>query len=716
MKKLFVYLTLLLAILMANYSYCTPWTNSQPVSKPKYHKIMKKWASYFVPYSQRYQLGMSQSCPSGYCVGSSTYFLTTAFSGNMSPVDVIHLMSIQGATNGTTEMNQIMSLQQQADQAFQSQSVNTFFAAQGVTSSLYPGTLPTEMSQLVPNYQAGQGMNSPNIQNQLTVTIDRIMSGIRGHFQLHPVSAVTITNIAFEYNRITRASINQLATGHMVALFRTPTGNLIFFDSNVGFGLFYNLDQFEQFFNEYYRASNRVSSTMNRFEMPANLRVHTNLALAASPNYQLCMGATSSSFRSSSSRSASSDLLNLLDFCTRKLTFKNVNYEDLSIQILLKHTTDVYFPNFEAGDELVFDYDQNADKYYYGGYEVQSIDLDEGRNPVGAFDQHDNMDFSWTSNSTITYKPRNLFNTEVLIDNYKESAHTQYREVRDADGINGGSANAIISSYRLGAREYIEVKKWGTKKMDLSKLETIRFKNASYDDIGQKRVRLGNNAWDLWPNLHQGTTIDFDYHGNGVVKHNGSILQQIDMYWTAPTTWYSGDELDFSWYNAQQINYRPYWSNSWNNIPTVTLVDFNNGAYSSYVDADGVQGYTPQMYMKVYVSEDQKVLNIELHGRAAYPNERHVMALVDQPVKEAVALRLMPNPTNSVLNVSVEGASSGAAYFIYDAMGRMVLQQSINRGNMSTSIDVSNLQSGLYYIVLPDEEGGKTQEKFIVAH
>ena len=103
---------------------------------------MKSWASYFLPYNQRYQLDATSTCPSGYCVGSSFYFLRGAMAGNQSPVDMIYTMSVQGATSGSSEMNEIISLQNQVNQIYQgssqtiiNQNWNSFFSDLGLTST-----------------------------------------------------------------------------------------------------------------------------------------------------------------------------------------------------------------------------------------------------------------------------------------------------------------------------------------------------------------------------------------------------------------------------------------------------------------------------------------------------------------------------------------------------------------------------------------------------
>lgn len=432
-----------------------------------------------------------------------------------------------------------------------------------------------------------------------------------------------------------------------------------------------------------------------------------------------CASSSQSAFRKRSLKDCgplicNNKLQEYFDDKKRKLVFRNLNYEDLNIQILLKNRRDVYFPNFSKGNEFILSYDNATQKYFYEGSEVQSIDLDNTRHPIGFFDKHDNMDFSWTGNNTITYKPKNLYNPEILIDEYKDLSKTQYREIRDQDGINGGSPNAIISTYSLMNVQFIEVRKWGTRSFDVNKLKKVVFKNVSYDDIHQKRIRLGNNAWDLWPQINKGYTISFDYQGNGKITHQGSILQQIDMYWTDATTYYSGDEIDFSWYNPNEVNYRPYWSQSWNNIPTLTLVDFKNGYLSSYVDSDGIQGKSPQMYLKVHISNQGKTLNIELHGRANqsvhmknYLNEDHFS-------EEINSIEIFPNPSSTHINIKSSKHTNMNSYGIYDLKGALIKEGILEEKSNPIKIDVSTLQTGMYLVSIFNNKKLINTQKIVI--
>jgi hypothetical protein len=70
---------------------------------------------------------------------------------------------------------------------------------------------------------------------------------------------------------------------------------------------------------------------------------------------------------------------------------------------------------------------------------------------------------------------------------------------------------------------------------------------------------------------------------------------------------------------------------------------------------------------------------------------------------------IYPNPTNSSLFIKT-GYISTFQFSIINSMGQFILQGRLN-GN---SIDVSSLQSGIYFIRLKDEKGQWFNSKFII--
>ena len=64
-----------------------------------------------------------------------------------------------------------------------------------------------------------------------------------------------------------------------------------------------------------------------------------------------------------------------------------------------------------------------------------------------------------------------------------------------------------------------------------------------------------------------------------------------------------------------------------------------------------------------------------------------------------------PNPVRSAINISLNTTSSDVKLSIYNAMGAEIMVRSLD-GNMRSTIDCSNLPSGLYILRLYDEQSG----------
>lgn len=61
-------------------------------------------------------------------------------------------------------------------------------------------------------------------------------------------------------------------------------------------------------------------------------------------------------------------------------------------------------------------------------------------------------------------------------------------------------------------------------------------------------------------------------------------------------------------------------------------------------------------------------------------------------------VKVFPNPAKNILNIQFEETiKADAQIHIYNNMGSLVLSAEINKGNAVKTIDVSQLQSGLYF-------------------
>ncbi|MFL5763444.1 MAG: T9SS type A sorting domain-containing protein [Bacteroidia bacterium] len=82
-----------------------------------------------------------------------------------------------------------------------------------------------------------------------------------------------------------------------------------------------------------------------------------------------------------------------------------------------------------------------------------------------------------------------------------------------------------------------------------------------------------------------------------------------------------------------------------------------------------------------------------------------------EPVAKAKDLSLYPNPAGEELHVAfADGMKQEFSYYVSDILGKKIIPESVSTGN----IDISSLNSGIYFITVNDEKGMHTL-KFIKA-
>ncbi len=80
--------------------------------------------------------------------------------------------------------------------------------------------------------------------------------------------------------------------------------------------------------------------------------------------------------------------------------------------------------------------------------------------------------------------------------------------------------------------------------------------------------------------------------------------------------------------------------------------------------------------------------------------------------KASASLSIYPNPTSSTLTVNHAIAQAGASVKVISMNGKTVLQQELSLNSTSTQLDVSNLNSGSYLLMLSTQDQ-KSSLKFI---
>jgi hypothetical protein len=74
--------------------------------------------------------------------------------------------------------------------------------------------------------------------------------------------------------------------------------------------------------------------------------------------------------------------------------------------------------------------------------------------------------------------------------------------------------------------------------------------------------------------------------------------------------------------------------------------------------------------------------------------------------------KVYPNPASTQLTVEIEGQGSYESVELFDAMGRVVVRETLNNSEKNT-IDLSNVPSGMYVVRLLGKAQQATESLWI---
>jgi hypothetical protein len=98
-------------------------------------------------------------------------------------------------------------------------------------------------------------------------------------------------------------------------------------------------------------------------------------------------------------------------------------------------------------------------------------------------------------------------------------------------------------------------------------------------------------------------------------------------------------------------------------------------------------------------------------GCTALSNSIQVIVNCREGLEESDLLTLYPSPANDLLNISFNGKASITSIQIFNLQGQLVLDSHLE--DQLTELDISELSSGAYLIVVEDMGGNKTYDKFL---
>lgn len=99
--------------------------------------------------------------------------------------------------------------------------------------------------------------------------------------------------------------------------------------------------------------------------------------------------------------------------------------------------------------------------------------------------------------------------------------------------------------------------------------------------------------------------------------------------------------------------------------------------------------------------------------RPMFGKEINLTTSIEKPEVKEIDFKIYPNPANDILNVDIQDKNSNNFnYIIFDSFGRV----HINNSSDGYGINISNLNSGIYFIKIINSNGITTTKKFSVIH
>lgn len=149
--------------------------------------------------------------------------------------------------------------------------------------------------------------------------------------------------------------------------------------------------------------------------------------------------------------------------------------------------------------------------------------------------------------------------------------------------------------------------------------------------------------------------------------------------------------------------------------PIEVSIDIENlGNFNGWTTSGTGVFSNPYSLETVYTPSNNDFNNIDLvltaeYTGCAYKTYQHEIAVhfshLSVNTNDAAHLNIHPNPTEGIINISVENLTSNVQITVYNNIGQVVLTQneSVENG-LSTSIDIQDLTDGMYILQIRSEE------------
>jgi len=256
----------------------------------------------------------------------------------------------------------------------------------------------------------------------------------------------------------------------------------------------------------------------------------------------------------------------------------------------------------------------------------------------------------------------------------------------------------------------------GTNFTDIGSSFTIGTNTAN---VGNPEPAVALNGITALQNIPSGTTVTFRAVMWGAAQDAGTWYLNAGSGATAGSTFAVNGTIASTPLSLDLANFKGQSENNVNQLDWITVNEKNVSRFELQRGIDGMHfekiavlnatgndktasNHYTYSDVKAAVIAYYRLLMINTDGTATYSN---VVMLRNDDKKQNV--RIYPNPASTTL--SIEGLNNVSTYSITDVSGRSIVPGTlINAEGTTTSINVSNLSQGVYFLRLVSDENKQT--------
>ncbi len=360
----------------------------------------------------------------------------------------------------------------------------------------------------------------------------------------------------------------------------------------------------------------------------------------------------------------------------------------------------------QGGDGAFTMFDQGADKYYISNY-VYNASVYLRNIQTGTERALDNDASSATNGAFIA--PMILdSNLDILYSDYSTTAPVfqirRYKSIKSGIVARTNLTNALLTSAptAFAVSPYTTTSTTLLVGTRLGKLLKVSSANAT-------------PAWsDITGSQFVGSISDVEY---GATENN--IFVTMHNY-NVTSVWYTAD-AGATWENKEgnlpDLPVKCILQNPLNAEEVIIGTELgvwftNNFSAASPTWNQSYNGMSNVKVTDLDLRNDNTVF-AATYGRGIFSGVFTTTSLSADSFVNNKGIKIYPNPSNGIINVSIENYSGNLNVAIYDINGRKVLSNSLDFSTQ-TSISLQGLQSGLYVLKIEGNDGLSHSEKIIL--